>query len=57
MAGAAHKSALAQTIDARSLPCPHCQLTADRTEQTEWITIYVCGECGWRFARKRVSGH
>lgn len=36
-----------------SLPCPRCQLTAKRAEETEWLTFYCCADCGWRFAKGR----
>jgi predicted RNA-binding Zn-ribbon protein involved in translation (DUF1610 family) len=40
-------------VAAAALPCPRCQLTAKRSEETEWLTLYSCADCGWRFAKSR----
>jgi hypothetical protein len=48
----AEKSAAAQTLAAQALSCPHCHVgTVRKTDQTEWIVLFRCQECGWRFAK------
>jgi hypothetical protein len=38
-----------------SLPCPRCQRTARRAEETEWLAFFRCSDCGWRFAKGRCG--
>ena len=46
------KSVGAQTLAAQALGCPHCHVgTVRKTDQTEWIILFKCQECGWRFAK------
>lgn len=37
--------------------CPRCHsAVARRIEQTEWLTLFGCPDCGWTFAKALRSG-
>jgi hypothetical protein len=34
--------------------CPRCEQKASKSEETEWLVLFTCGDCGWRFATRQA---
>jgi hypothetical protein len=41
-----------------TMTCPRCGVSpVERLEDTEWLTLYCCVTCRWRFGKSRQPSH